>query len=253
MTNAAAPEHKKKGLHPLAWVAIGCAGVLVIGGIVAVLAGMFLFGKARQFTEEMQENPALATAKLIAAANPEIELVGEDEANQTVTFRNVKSGEELTVGYKDIQEGKITFASGDEQGSIDFDGGERDEGRMTITTDEGTASFGAGVAADDLPGWLPVYPGTNPTATYSSNTPEMRGGAYTAKTTDDLEQVVSFYADELAEAGLEIAQRMTTAEGAILIAAATDESRTCTVTASVEQDELQIMVNFAERTQAPSR
>ena len=247
MSNRQVPEPKKKGLHPLAWVAIGCAGVLVVSGVAAVLGGVFLFGKARNFVKEIEENPALASAKVIAAANPDIELVGHDDEKRTVTFRNLKTGEEFTFNYQDIQEGKFSFSSGGKTASIDLDGNEQGGGRMTVTTDEGTATFGAGAAVEPLPSWIPLYPGTEPQGTYSGNTPEMTGGAYTISTGDDLDAVLEFYARGLEQAGLEIKSRTVTDQGAVLLASSPDEARSSTVTVSVDGGRVQVMVNFSEK------
>jgi hypothetical protein len=105
MANApVAPQQpQKKGLSPLAWVGIGCLGLLVIGGIVATVVTVLVVGKVKQVATEMEEDPVATTAKLLAAANPDVELVATDKENRTVTFRDVKTGEELTFGYDDIE------------------------------------------------------------------------------------------------------------------------------------------------------
>ena len=156
MTNASGgPTPQKKGQSPWVWVAIGCAGILVLGAVVAGIGGYFLVGKAREVAEEMEEDPIAASARFIAAANPEIELVTADKDNRTVTFRNTETGEEFTFDYDDIEEGRISFTSGGESASIELD--TEGEG-VTITSDEGTTTFGASSDLWDLPDWVPVYP-----------------------------------------------------------------------------------------------
>lgn len=245
MSSTPAPQSPRKGLHPLAWVAIGCAGLLVVGGIVAALVGMFLLGKAKQFAEEAERDPVLATAKLIAAANPEIELAGQDQAKQTITFRNVKTGEEFTFDYKDIQEGKVRFSSAEEGASIDIDTSEAGEGKLTVASEEGRLTVGAGAAA--VPAWLPAYPGTTPEGNYTGESEDVRAGAYTIRTRDSLKAVVDFYAAKLEAAGLQIASRVTTPQGVVLMAASPDDSRTSTVTASSEGGETQVVVHFMDK------
>ncbi len=241
MTNPAQPPvpQQKKGLHPLAWVAIGCGVLLVVGAAVAIVGGYFLYGKAR----ELADNPAIATAKMIAAADPELEIVDTDEDAQTVTFRNTKTGDEMTISFDDIEKGRLTISSGGDEVVIS---GDEKGGQVTVRTDEGTARFGGG-AEIDLPDWVPIYPGTTPEGSYSTDTAEGRGGAYTAQTDDSLDEVLRFFSDKLEAEGLESLHKTTTREGAILMTATPDESRTCTVTVTAEGGRVGIAVNFTEK------
>lgn len=238
---------KKQGMSPWAWVAIGCGALLVLCGLVFAVAGYFIYGKAKEVAREMEEDPIAATSRIIAATNPEVELVEADKDNRRVTFRNTETGEEFTFDYDDVEEGRFSFTSDGETASIDFDREGEEAGRMTITTDEGTTTYRAGAELEDHPDWLPIYPGANAEGTYSSETPEMAAGGFTFETSDSLEDVLSFYTSELESAGLQIRSRTTTPEGAMLIASASDESRTATVTASVKNGSIEAMVNFMEK------
>ncbi|HXV62241.1 MAG TPA: hypothetical protein VEK15_16190, partial [Vicinamibacteria bacterium] len=178
------PVPKKQGLSPWAWLGIGCAGILVVGGVVAVLVGMFVFGKVREVARDMEEDPVATMSRMIAAAHPEVELVEADKDARTVTFRNTTSGEVFTFSYEDIEEGRFSFTSDGETAQFDFDADESESGRMTVTTDEGTATFGAGSDVSDIPDWVPIYPGSTPNGTYSSETPQMRAGGFGFETSD---------------------------------------------------------------------
>ena len=70
-----------------------------------------------------------ATARFIAAANPEIELVDADKSNRIITFRNTETGEDFTFDYDDIEEGRFSFTSGDDSASIEFNTDGEDERR----------------------------------------------------------------------------------------------------------------------------
>jgi hypothetical protein len=244
MTNGPTTAQGKKGLPPIAWIAIGCAGVLVVVGIVAVVGGLFVFNKAKDFAEEMEEDPILASAKLLSAANPEIELVEADKDNERVTFRNTETGEEYTVDYDDIREGRISFSSSEGTMTLDV---EEDEGRLTVTSQEGTTTYDTGDRATDLPDWVPVYPGSEPEGAFKSQTPDAHAGAYTIRTKADRGQVVDYFAAELERAGLEIRSRTTMPDADMLVATSSDEARTATVTASTEESEVSVMVNFMEK------
>jgi hypothetical protein len=117
---------------------------------------------------------------------------------------------------------------------------------MTVTTDEGTATFGAGDVAN-LPEWLPVYGGGGPAGMYSSETAEVSAGGFGFETTDGVEDVLSFYTARLESSGLEIRSRTTTPEGALLVAASSDESRSATVTLTSQDGAISGMVNFMEK------
>jgi hypothetical protein len=241
------PQQEKKGLGPWVWLGIGCAGILVVSGVAFSLAGYFIYGKAKDVAREMEEDPVAMTSRIIAAANPEIELVDADKNNRVITFRNTETGEEFTFDYDDIEEGKLSFTSGDGSTSIDFNA-EDETGGMTITTGDGqTMTYGA--AASEHPDWVPVYPGTEPQGTYASETPEVRAGAFSFETTDSLEQVLDYYVSALEAAGFVIQNRTTTPDGALLVATSSDEVRSATVTASVNDDNIAAMVNFTEKKQ----
>ncbi|HEY7698165.1 MAG TPA: hypothetical protein VIE88_07095 [Vicinamibacteria bacterium] len=249
MANApVAPQQpQKKGLSPLAWVGIGCLGLLVIGGIVATVVTVFIAGKVKQVATEMEEDPVATTAKLLAAANPDVELVSTDKENRTVTFREVKTGKELTFGYDDIEKGRVTFSSGSETAELAVTPGDEGSGALTVKTSEGTATFRAGDDAVDLPSWVPVYPGVTPKGNFSAEGADQRTGTFSFTSDDDLESILDFYEGEAKNAGLESKSRTTTNEGGILIIGSSDDSRGLTVMASKKGSGAEFVVSFNEK------
>jgi hypothetical protein len=186
-TGPVAPE-PKKGLSTLAWIGIGCLGMLVLSGIAVTLLGIFVVGKVKQAATE---DPVAATAKVLAAAHPDIEFVSADKEGRTVTFRDAKSGEELTFGYDDIEEGRVTFSSEGKTATIDVATEEGREGAdVTIETDEGKATFRASTELEELPRWVPLYPGTTPKGNFASEAGELRAGAFSFTTEDALDDVL---------------------------------------------------------------
>lgn len=234
----------RKGLSPLVWVAIGCAGILVLVGVVTFVGGIYVFKKAKNVVEEMEDNPVLATARLIAATNPDVELVAADEEARTVIFLNSKTGEEFTFNYQDIEEGKFSFTS--DEGTYDVDAS-GEAGRLTITGDDGTAILGSSVGLENFPDWLPIYPGASAEGTFFTETPDGEMGAYVVRSDDGLEIVMDYYVAELEAVGLEIAQRTTMPSGAVLIASSPDGTRSVSMTGAAEGGEVKMMVNFTEK------
>ena len=248
MTQGQPASSERKGLHPLAWVAIGCLGLMVVIGGIVVMAGVFVANKVGEMAQDIEENPVEMTARLIAAANPDIELVEADDERRRVIFRNVKTGEELVFDFEDIEEGRLSFSAGDETAELTFDPAAEGEGSggLTITTDEGTARFGA-TSPSDFPEWLPVYPGSEPEGNFAASSDEGRMGIYTLRTTDSMEDVTSFYGRELVAKGLAVRVRTETPQGVVLMTATEDESRTVNVAISREGSEVECVVNFAQK------
>ena len=66
MSNDQAQQEKKKGLSPLAWVAIGCAGIVVLVAAGLAVSGFFVYRMVEEVADEIDDNPVVATARLIA-------------------------------------------------------------------------------------------------------------------------------------------------------------------------------------------
>ncbi len=185
-----------KKTSPWVWVAVGCGGLILLTVLIFVLGGVFLAKKVGNFAKEAEKNPAMAAAKMIAAVHPEVEVVGSDDARGTITLRNKKTGEVLTMDVNDVKEGRIKFST--DKGEAEIRG---DRGGLTIKTDKGTATFGSG---GDYPDWLPAYPGAQPTGTFSSRTEDASLGSWQFETSDDVGKVLSFFEKELRGKGFKI-------------------------------------------------
>lgn len=92
------PAPEKKGLSTIAWVGIGCGGVLILI-VIALVAMSVLFGaKLKEFADEAQKNPtrAMATTMVTVSAG-NLELIAEDEALKRYTVRDKKTGALTTI------------------------------------------------------------------------------------------------------------------------------------------------------------
>jgi len=89
------PKEKKKGLPPIAWVGIGCGGLLLIVAIVVTI----LIGKgvkmAKEFAEELEKNPGKALVETTVKFHPDIEMVSQDDLKGEATIRVKSSGKEF--------------------------------------------------------------------------------------------------------------------------------------------------------------
>ena len=104
----------KKGLSPLAWIGIGCGGLLLIGILVVSVGGYFA---AKTVSDFVGDNPAADAAEAIVRINPELELVESDREAGTITIREKSTGKEVTVNYSQLERGELVFGDGEGAGS----------------------------------------------------------------------------------------------------------------------------------------
>ena len=211
----------KKGLPAIAWVGLGCGGLLVLTVVVVVLGGMFLWGRAKSVVEEYAENPALAQARIMAMANPDIEIVSEDKAAGTITLRDKESGETFTLdSATGFAEGMMRFET-DEGEEVVID----DTGQIIVTGEEGTTTVrregqdvrftgpdgaesitGPG-AEQRIPDWVVIYTGAH----YSFGSVTMSGTTIAGNTTfasgDQPDSIINFYRERLEAQGFEVMVR----------------------------------------------
>jgi hypothetical protein len=207
---AAVPVKRKTS--PLVWVLIIILGLFVLGGIGMVGVGYFVVHKARQAgidPDLMRRNPGLAVSKMIAAMNPDVEVVSTDDGAGTITIRDKKTGKTVTMNFDQAQKGKFTFSA---QG---------DDGK--------TASVEIGEGAGKLPSWVPTYPGAKVEGTFAvkgdTGDSTGEGGTVSFTTTDAGSKVMAFYQDKCKELGLKIALTTATNEGGMIIATDEGEKR----------------------------
>lgn len=240
---------QKKGLSPLTWIAIGCGALFLVFIVVSVAVLGFGFFKAKEMAKEFEGNPAKAAAEMMVRLNPELELVESDDEAGTITIKNVKTGETMTVDFEDVAEGKISFST--EEGEMSIDASEGEEGGgVTFTGPEGEVRLGASL--EKVPDWVPLYPDSSEArGTYTSETEEEVTGIVAVKTSDDTATVLAYYEEHLAGEGYEIVQRSsTTAEGGSFasLQAEKAEPQRVLIVSIVEQDgETQVNINYTEK------
>jgi len=226
---------------PLVWVLAGCGGLIVI---VALIFGVIAY-KARQFVHTAQRNPAYATARLMAAANPDIEVLSTDEDRGTMTVRNKKTGETLTINLKDAAKGKFVFEQNGKKAEINAQAN-GDKGSFEIKSSEGSMKFGTD---GKTPDWVPAYPGSTPKGVFSSQGPKGLAGSYTFTATDSIEQVTRYYEDALKKAGLTVTTNSMPQNGAtgmsIVSGEDTATKRKAVVTATPSQGGTGVSVTFS--------
>ena len=225
----------KKKMSVWAWVAIGCVGIVVIGA-VAVGAGLWWVGRK---AKAMAEDPT-AIVEMMAAMNPDIEVVDRDAGNGKVTVRNKQTGETVTVGLDDIREGKISFSSDEGEATMSLD---QEAGKIEIQSegqDGGTVSFGGDTR---LPDWIPTYPGAASEGVYNAETAEATTGTFSMTTTDGVDEVFAYLKGQLEGGGYTVSENRFTGpqgDGGMLSGESADGKRSLTYTMSASDGKTQV-------------
>jgi hypothetical protein len=178
------PPEKKSSVWT--WVLLGCGTFFLLGIIGVVLGGYFVWNKAKQAgldPELMEKHPAIATAKLMAALNPDIEVMSVDEDKQLITVKDKKTGRTVTLNLDQAKNGKVVFkADGQEPVTIEA-GGDNSKASLEVKSPEGSAKFGSG-SVSRLPDWLPAYPDAQLEGSYSADTKDGASGGFHFTTKD---------------------------------------------------------------------
>lgn len=235
---------KKKGLGAIGWILIGCLGILLLGAVLTFACTFYVGKKAKDLASEMSDNPAMAAAELIVKVNPQLELIESDEENQTLTILNKETGEEITLDVKDIQQGKFSAKIGDKEVVVDP---ESDAGLVQISGGEDgeTFTFGQG-SLENVAGWVPIYPNAKAESPLQMKTPSGVSGTVSMETEDTIEQVVSFYTDQLEEAAFDVQSSTHSSGGQVTsTVTGTHGDKTVNVVVTQENGVTQAVVNYS--------
>ena len=216
---------------PWVWILVILLGIVVVGGLATFAGGMFLVHKAREAGVDAQlfrENPGLAIGKLIAAANPDAEVVRTDDGAGTVTLRDRRTGKEMTITFDQARKGNFHFEADGDDGKIRLEAG------------------GEGV---NVPANVPRYPGAKVQGSFEvdGNDKGDGGGAYEYgfSTPDAPAKVVAFYRQKLEEMGMKLALQNSTPDGGMLVAE--DDANRRTLRVIVSRDSGGTTINVTAR------
>ncbi len=249
-------SEQKKGLGALAWVAIGCGVVVVIVVVVLVAGGLFVAHKVKQAgidPELWQKNPAVAASKMITTFNPDFEVVAVDEDKGTITVRNKKTREEITLNFEDVKNGRFSVQEKGKQAvTVETSKGE-DEGTVTITSDEGTVVVGPGAGTGKLPDWVPVYPGAQVQSTYSATSGNEVSGAVSESTPDGIDVVVERLTTQLKQQGYSVSttsyQENGATAGGMISAEDAEHGRSLQIILGAEDGSTTLAITYSGKKQ----
>jgi hypothetical protein len=246
-------EQPQKKSRVLVWVLAGCGGFALLAVIIVVVGSIFVWHKAKQAgfdPELMRKNPAQAVAKMIAATNPDIDIVSVDDAKGLITVKNKKTGETVTVNFEDARDGKVTFKEGNKDTVTIDASGSAESGGVEMKSGDASMKMGTG-APENLPSWLPQYPGVKVEGSYSMQGKDGDAGSFGFKTGDSIDRIVKFYEEGLRNAGLKVNTNLLNQNGQVSGGLVTgedkQEGRTALVTASASGQQTQVSVTFTSK------
>jgi GYF domain 2 len=223
----------------LVWVLGGCGGLLTIVLVGCVVSVLWMKKKVAN----LQSNPAVATAELMVRANPELEVVSTDYTKGTITMRNKKTGETLTMDANQAKEGRFTFK--DEKGSeMRFNASERGSGTMQVQGPEGQVSFGAGTKVQ-APAWMPTYPGAPMEGVMSATGKDGMSGTVVQKTTDSPTQVIEAFEKAFKAGGFTVGT-VRTPEGGMVIGDQKAMKRHVMATIGTDRGQTVVTITYKE-------
>ena len=237
----------KKGMSPLAWIGIGCLVLLILAGVAFGIMGYL----AKRALDKVSKNPTMAAAELMVRANPDLELVNADEEHNTLTVKDKKTGETTTISADDAKNGKWTIKT--DKGTATFDASSGQGINIQATDEKGqksTTTFGGSGAPQNLPSWLPVYPGGTVQGTYDTTNAEGRTAAFTVTTPDASTKVIDYYESQLKGAGLPAEKSTYTTNGqtgGTVTGKSADGKREASVIVSSSNGSTQAVITFTEK------
>lgn len=216
---------------PIVWVLVGVLGLFVLLGVAAVGTLRYFVHKAGLDPELMQRNPGLAVSKMIAAANPDVEVLSTDDSTGRITVRDRKTGKVVSLTFDDAKNGKFSFQA---------------------TGDDGkTAHVEFGATSGKLPSWVPAYPGAEAKGTFSikgdDGNGQGEGGTFSFTTPDSAAKVKAFYEDKCKQAGMKVNMTLSTDQGGMMVATDDAERHTLNVNVAGGSNETSVTVIYGAK------
>jgi hypothetical protein len=238
----------KKGMSPLAWIGIGCVVILILCGVAFGIMGFM----AKRMLDKAAKNPGMAAAELAVKMNPDLELVSADEKTSTLTVKDKKTGEVTTFSADQIKNGNGKFTIKTDKGTTTFDASDGKGVTMKATDDKGqVTTFNAGAGTpQNLPSWLPTYPGGTVQGTTDSTTSEGRTAAFSVSTKDAWDKVLEYYETQLKGAGLKTEKSTFSTNGqngGTVTGKSDDGKKEASIIISSTADGTQAIVTFNEK------
>ena len=224
-------QQASRKTSPLVWVLVVILGLFVLFGIGIAGVGWFVVHKAHEAGIDpalWRRNPGLAVGKMLAATNPNLELVRTDDNAGTITLRDRRTGKETTLTFDQARRGKFSIRTEDDNGQ--------------------RASVEFGGSGSRPPAWVPDYPVSHPTYSIKGSAESgEEGGNFTFTTDDPASKVMAYYLDKTRGLGMEAKVTTTTPDGGVLVATREDDQRSLTVVVGGSSGQTTVNVTYSRK------
>lgn len=139
--------------------------------------------------KEAGANPGAAIVKMIAAANPDIDVIDSDDKAGKITVRDKKTGKVVTIDMDSVKDGKIS-----------------------IETDEGKAVFG-GAGSVKAPDWVLIPPGATVQGGFSTTSEGRAAGSVVFQSKESVAALKAMFEEKYKAAGFESETSIATSGG----------------------------------------
>ncbi|MGA7234744.1 MAG: zinc ribbon domain-containing protein [Bryobacteraceae bacterium] len=203
--------------------------LIVFGFFFVCILGLVGFGFFA--ARAIRNNPGAVIAKILTAGNPNVEVLNTDNGAGTITIRDRRTGKESTITFDQARNGRFSITANDDRGG------------------HGSVQFGGD--ANDLPSWVPKYPGAINTGVFSAKGTDGNGngegGSFTFTTSDPPRKVLDFYRDKAGELGLKVNLNTDTGSGGMIVAAEEGEKRSLMATANAGGASTTVSITYGEK------
>jgi len=232
---------------PIVWILGGSVALLLLIGLAVAGAGFFFIHKAKQAgidPELMRTNPGLAAARIIAATNPDLEVVADD-GHGRIKIRQKSSGKTTTVNFEDLKNGRIRFQEdGKDAITVETRG---DGSDASVQMKSGSESVTIGANQATMPSWIPAYPNAKAQGNYSASGKDGTAASFQFQTPDAVKDVIAFYENGLKQNGFKISLTSTSDSGGVVSAEDQGNKRTALVTVGVDGKGTTVAVTYSQK------
>jgi hypothetical protein len=215
------------------WILIGIAGFILLAGIAMVGLGLYV-------VQRVADNPLDAAASMIAAANPDVEVVSKNPEKGVITFREKSTGKTVTVDLEHLKNGRLSFVSDDKEVHV-----EAGDGGVRVKSSDGeTAVLGPGPVR--LPPWMPAYPGAEIEGKLSATKDDKDSAIAAFTTKDSFREVLDFYSGAFEKNGFTVETRTVVSDTtAILNAKSESPKRSAVVNITSESSQTRVSLFYS--------
>lgn len=236
----------RRGMSPLAWIAVAFVGFSVLGLLGAAASFLVVRHEVKQVVHRIEEDittiqargvsDAVAAVVAGALAGIEPDLLADDPETGRLLLQNLQAGDLDAADIQEIVDGSLRIRTREGDVTADLRGGEHG-GQLVIRSPEGetrfeltrsdrggelvirsegeTVRFGAGEVAGGAPGWLP-RPASMPDAArplMSARSGQGVFGALAWQTEGSPEALVRAYRERLEDEGYTLRSEITLVTG----------------------------------------